>query len=125
MIPAVCMNPCTVQAASKYGPIELDAWDVGVPGLVIAVRVGFPFHGHPRYSITHRSTGYSIGVGIDSFDALEDAVSALMFISEQPADWTHPNPQEDPAQFVVAAKALRAHLASTPDNPTNQEQDPR
>lgn len=106
VIPPVCMNPCTVTIRTANGaPSQVDAWDIGVPGLVVAVME----NAIKRYSIIHRPTGFSVSGKYGNFHIFEDAVGALVFLSTQSADWSHPDLTENPAKFAAATKALGIH----------------
>ena len=69
-----------VTIKNRTGDEEVDAWDIGVPGLVVA-HVDDLY----EYSITHVPSGIALGF----HDVFDNAVSAVEYIALEGLDWTH------------------------------------
>jgi hypothetical protein len=97
-----------VTIATKDGPANVDAWDVGVPGLVVTYQVKSGL-----YSVTHEASGYAAGGASEYFVAVMEAARRLGRAGKKlGVDWRRGAefldalPRDEKRKLAVAARIV-------------------
>ena len=111
------MRKCTVDIALLHEKITVDAWQPGVPGLVVNVArlVDGRTYGPPEFVVTHVASGFSVDAGKFIFSTKAAARTFARSLSD--FDWTRSQ-----AEIVADKEGLiRIGILPAPTGPVHPE----